>query len=66
MGHQERLPTPGRRLAVATVAMLLPLQMGGCPDFRNETVTAFETAARGVIDAGPDLLFTQLRPDEFR
>lgn len=55
-----------RRLAVTAVSVLLPLQMGGCADFRNETVTAFETAARGLVDAGLDLMFDQLRPDEFR
>ncbi len=53
-------------MAVVTVVLLLPLQMGGCADFRNEVVNAFEIAARGVVDAGLDLLFDQARPDEFR
>jgi hypothetical protein len=39
--------------------------MGGCPDFRNESVSAIETAARGVLDAALDLFFDQFRSDEF-
>ena len=46
---------------------LCPLLMGGCPaSFQNASVDAFETAARGVLDAALDLLFDQARSDEVR
>ena len=50
--------------AVFALSLLLPMMMGGCPDFRNQSVTAFETAVRGVLNAGLDLYFDQFRTDE--
>ncbi len=52
------------KYAVLAVIMLLPLNMGGCPEFRNESIDALETASRGVIDAAVTLYFDQLRTDE--
>ena len=42
------------------------MMMGGCPEFQNESVTAIETATRGVLNAGIDLFFDQYRTDEAR
>ncbi len=49
--------------AVVVLCALLPALMGGCPEFRNQSVTAIETAARGVVDAAVDLFFDQFRTD---
>lgn len=57
----SRLP---KRLAAVGLCLLLPVLMGGCPEFRNESVTAFETASRGVLDAAIDLFFDQFRSDQ--
>jgi len=48
------------------LGVLLPLLMGGCPEFQDQAVDAVETAVRGVVDAAVDLLFDQLRPDNLR
>jgi len=32
--------------------LLVPLVMGGCPEFRNETVGALSSAADGIIVGG--------------
>ncbi len=53
-----------RRVALVALILCIPGAMGGCPEFRNETVAAFETAARGLIDAAIDLAFDQLRTDD--
>jgi hypothetical protein len=45
------------------LVLTLPLCMGGCPEFRNESVDAIETASRGLIDAALNLYFEQLRTD---
>ena len=50
--------------SVMGVSLALPLCMGGCPQFRNEIVDAFETAARGLVDASVTLYFDQLRTDD--
>ncbi len=52
------------KIALISILMALPLSMGGCPEFRNESINAVETASRGVIDAGVTLFFDQLRTDE--
>jgi hypothetical protein len=52
------------RLALAFLGLLLPILMGGCPDFRDESVAAIETATRGVINAGLDLFFEQFTSDQ--
>ncbi len=31
------------------LCLLLPFLMGGCPEFRNDTVSAFETATQAVL-----------------
>ena len=64
--QDTRSPGSISRLAVAGVFLALPLLMGGCPEFRNEIVNAFETAARGVVDAALDLAFDQFRTDDVR
>ncbi len=61
---RPRLRIPAR-LALLAFCGLLPAVMGGCPDFRNESVTAVETASRGVLNAAVDLFFDQFRTDEF-
>ena len=61
---QQASPRTVSRFAVFSLSLLLPMMMGGCPDFRNQSVTAFETAARGVLNAGLDLYFDQFRTDD--
>ncbi len=53
-----------RKTAVASLCLLLPTLMGGCPEFRNDSVNAIETAARGIFDAAFDQLFEQLVGNE--
>ncbi len=47
------------------VAFLLfvaaPLLLGGCPEFQNQAVDAFETAIRSVADSAVTLFFDQFR-----
>jgi hypothetical protein len=52
--------------AVLGLCLLLPALMGGCPEFRNSSINAIETATRGVFDAALTLMFDQLRSDEVR
>ena len=40
------------RLVAAGLCLLVPLVMGGCPEFRNETVGALSSAADGIIVGG--------------
>ena len=37
------------RIALGALCLLLPCLLGGCPDFRNDVVGAFETATRSII-----------------
>lgn len=53
-----------KKIALAGLFLLLPGVMGGCPEFRNESIDALETATRGVLDAALDLFFDQFRSDE--
>jgi hypothetical protein len=48
------------------LCLILPLLMGGCPEFQSQAVDAFETATRSVIDAAVDLFFDQFRPSSVR
>ncbi|MFH0981519.1 MAG: hypothetical protein V2A79_08270 [Planctomycetota bacterium] len=57
-----RRSTSGR-IAMAALLLLLPILMGGCPEFQDESVAAIETASRGVLNAGLDLFFDQFRTD---
>jgi hypothetical protein len=49
-----------KRLPIALLA-LAPLMMGGCPEFRDEAVTAVQSATQGVVVAALDLFFQQFR-----
>lgn len=51
-------------LAALALSLFLPFLMGGCPEFRNESVDAIETASRGLLNAGLNLFFDQFRADE--
>lgn len=64
LGNHKQ-PRASRRIAALALCSLLPALMGGCPEFRNESVTAIETATRGVLDAALNLFFDQFRTDEF-
>jgi len=55
-----------RNAAGMVLCLMLPLLMGGCPEFQSQAVDAFETATRGVIDAAVDLFFDQFRPSSIR
>ena len=48
------------RLPLAMV-LALPLLMGGCPEFRDEAVTAVQTATQGIVVSALDLFFGQFR-----
>ena len=50
-----------RTLGVFLLLFATPLLMGGCPEFQNQTVDAFETAFRSVIDSAVTLFFDQFR-----
>jgi hypothetical protein len=50
-----------RRAAIFGLFLIVPTQMGGCPEFQNASVTAVETAFRGILDAALDLAFDQFR-----
>ncbi|RJP37199.1 MAG: hypothetical protein C4547_06095 [Phycisphaerales bacterium] len=52
-----------RHAAVIVLCLLTPAMMGGCPEFQDASVDAFETAARGLLDAALDLFFDQFRTD---
>jgi hypothetical protein len=56
----------GHRIALIALCGLAPAMMGGCPEFRNDAVTAVETAVRGLLDAAVDLYFDQFRTDDAR
>ena len=66
MNTARHIPQRGaKRLAVLTLCALLPALMGGCPDFRNESVNAVEGAAQGILSAALDMFFEQFRTDDF-
>ena len=50
-----------RTFGVFSLLFASPLLMGGCPEFQNQAVEAFETAFRSVVDSGVTLLFDQFR-----
>jgi hypothetical protein len=43
--------------------LLLPLLMGGCPEFQNASVDAMLTATRTILNAALDLAFAQFQTD---
>lgn len=45
--------SPSRRSLLGLCA-LLPLLMGGCPEFRNDVVGVFESAARSTLLGAED------------
>jgi len=47
--------------AVILLFVAAPLLMGGCPEFQNQAVDAFETAIRTVVDSAVSLFFDQFR-----
>ena len=50
----------GTRLPLAIV-LVLPLLMGGCPEFRDEAVTAVQSATQGIVVSALDLFFNQFK-----
>jgi hypothetical protein len=48
-------------IALVALGILLPLVLGGCPEFRNDVVNSIDTATRGILNAALDLLFNQFR-----
>ncbi len=66
MKPQRKQVIGPRRGRVARLALylLLPALMGGCPEVRNQSVDAIETATRGVLNAAFDMFFDQFRSDE--
>ena len=51
----------GNRWALLLLCLSLPLSMGGCENFRNDVVDAFEVATRGLVDAVLNAAFDSLR-----
>lgn len=43
------------------VGLLLPLVLGGCPEFQDEVVNAVDTAVSGLVNAALNLYFDQFR-----
>ena len=43
-------------LPLLGLCLLLPLLMGGCPEFRNDVVGVFETATRSALFGTEDAL----------
>ncbi len=62
--REKRRRWSARFGAVLAICTALPAMMGGCPEFRNESVTAFETASQGLLSAALNLYFDQLRSDD--
>ena len=50
-------------MATALLALLLPLMMGGCPNLSEEVFSTVETTIRGLINAGLDDAFANIRGD---
>ena len=48
-------------IALVAFGLLLPLVLGGCPEFRNDVVNSIDTATRGIVNAALDLLFIQFQ-----
>ncbi len=46
--RRKRWPMTSR-LAGLAIGCLLPLLLGGCPEFRNGSVDAFDAATRSVV-----------------
>ena len=63
----KNLTRIGRKVRkVVLVGFLIsatPLMLGGCQEFREQSVTAVETATRGLIDAIVTVYFDTLRSD---
>jgi hypothetical protein len=47
--------------ALGTLCLLLPMILGGCPEFQDEFVNALDTAVSGLLNAALDLYFDQFR-----
>ena len=47
-GTNASAGTTARR-ALLALCLLVPLLMGGCPEFRNDLVSVFETATRSAL-----------------
>lgn len=43
------------------LCLTVPLLMGGCPEFRDESINAIESATEGIVLAALDLFFDQFR-----
>lgn len=64
MKFTEQVRAKVRKLAlVGCLLAATPLMMGGCQEFRDQSVTAVETATRGLIDAVVTAYFEALRSD---
>ena len=50
MSRHGRTTNPALdRFAVVALCLLLPTLLGGCPEFRNDVVGVFESAARSTL-----------------
>ncbi len=54
-----------RRTCPWALWLLLPLLMGGCPEVRNEIVSALDTTTRDVVDVALNTFFEDLKGDRF-
>ena len=46
---------------LGALCLLLPMILGGCPDFQDEVVNAVDTAVSGLLNAALNLYFDQFR-----
>ena len=53
MGRDASLGS-ARRRSVIGLCLMLPLLMGGCPEFRDDVVGVFETATRNALLGSED------------
>lgn len=58
--NRRRVP---RFLAVLLLAASTPFTMGGCPEFQDEVVSAFESASQSIMAAAVTLFFDRYRPN---
>ena len=55
---RDQLKVP---LLLAGSCVILPLVLGGCPEFQDQVVNALDTAVSGLVNAALDLYFDQFR-----
>lgn len=58
---RQRTRRVPRAMSFLLLFVVTPLLMGGCPEFRDQIVTAFETATQSLFSDTFTLFFDQFR-----